>query len=1275
MKKGQQRNNNMDLRTGPQRASRHRRVDLMSKSERVSAALDEYLYNNPEGFDLRYYATRYDVKDKSLKARIRREEKMVMEELKKERASEARENMGSSSTETPPADVARRTSTTTTRPDRQQRQQLQQGLRFPKRTGKRARASPERIKAACDEYFQSHPSKYDIAKKYGLHPSTVFRNVARISKDLAVAGGGGGGESGKNTKNSGMASNLGIDHPISSRRQPEQANVKPGNPNKRTAEPAPATVTADIATASTFATRQHNRPKTAAEIRATADRIDAAMEYIINHNTRDYCYKYIAKKFGVGRRTLFGRAAKLRKAGVDVPHSAWAGGRRKSFRTTGSSGAGSSTRRSKRVQGEQNPPQQPIAAGSAEEAIAAITTEKRKKEKEKEMESIKKSFSKWDIYRMSKSERVDAAVDEFLNGDPGQSIPSILKKYNIGHNTLYQGVTAMSAARDRVENGNTGLLRNSDGGKGKSIKIKLKTGGGGGDAGGGSAAKPQQQPQQDRDLRASNRIKDRATKPSNTSTPTNISNSNNTTTSRDKNGLNIRYMTRRERADAAWEEFITYSSDQRPKLSYFAKKYGIDKSTMSTRKRMLREQGVDLDADTATCNDDGIMVVNSDITPLPRTQPQPHAQQPRKVPPPSTTRRQITSMELSDIQERYLVNWYLREESLGRGAPTRARLTSMALSLLFDGQEPQLEVEEEEWLSGVLIRRFLKRNPEIKAMMGETTEEEVKLVGYASVREVGKEEAGKKAEREGVRMLWEPSAAEAAAAAAAMNYVSDEDDWEDEEEEEDDDDLEDETDSDESTSKSEEGDSDEDSEDDSEDDSDTDSDTSTTSTSTGLDHLYDQAFVNSLFVKLEESTPPPPSSTHLLHNGTLLPTLQSSHDIQQYLSAIQDSHSATQTAHIVKTLCTEAGKALDWKNSEMEALREKAERLVRENAELKKRVKVDVTATGGGHDDDCAILGPGPHPGRGFSHPPGLSPESQQQQQERKQEEQRSSASTSAMSSNSTSNGMTMSMTMTMDSSTPPHAERDSDTDKGRTSMSSSLSAMMPSPPPLGSVNSPMPLRPLVEKGERGNAIMVTETTTTTTKTKTNDESPTAATAAAAAKIPDYNVNCFVLKQEYEDVPRRSRQASSTTDARLVLNLEHGLRTAGGDVEGDGGQGTSEDESEEESESDGDGESESESESESDTGDESGAGTNTKQQPRLVDTSTPTTASHDNGNSNSRKRRRMVDIEVVLETRRMSGFAHFEDIGPWAGQGEVGTYTTGPGGLGTNSKRRRITER
>ncbi|KAH7632074.1 hypothetical protein B0T09DRAFT_336950 [Sordaria sp. MPI-SDFR-AT-0083] len=46
----------------------------------------------------------------------------------------------------------------------------------------------------------------------------------------------------------------------------------------------------------------------------------------------------------------------------------------------------------------------------------------------------------------------------------------------------------------------------------------------------------------------------------------------------------------------------------------------------------------------------------------------------------------------------------------------------------------------------------------------------------------------------------------------------------------------------------------------------------------------------------------------------------------------------------------------------------------------------------------------------------------------------------------------------------------------------------------------------------------------------------------------------------------------------------------------------------------------------------------------LKDTSTMIVSPSDS----SRKRRpRMVDIEVVLETRRMFDYAHFEHIGPW----------------------------
>ncbi|CCC12263.1 hypothetical protein SMACR_05335 [Sordaria macrospora] len=512
---------------------------------------------------------------------------------------------------------------------------------------------------------------------------------------------------------------------------------------------------------------------------------------------------------------------------------------------------------------------------------------------------------------MSKPQRVDAAVDEFLNDNPGQSIPSILQKYGLDHSTLYPGVTAM-AARDRDQDGNTGLRLNNGGG-GKSSLTKLRTSSGGTN---GSAAK--------------------------LSTAT-------------------QKKTQGERADAAWEEYLSYSNDQRPKSSYFAEKYGIHKSTMSASKTALKKQGVDVELllnqgsdngkakarATAKANANGVgrmtaragaevvdLMSDSDLEELEAETEEDEMievesdvirPQPQKL---SLTRRQITSMELSDIQERYLVNWYVREESLGRGAPTRAKLTSMALSLLFDGQKPQLDLGEEEWLD-VIIRRFLARNPEIKVMMGEGggEEEEEMPVGCAPAPEV------RKKAKEGVNILWEPTAAEAAAAAATMAYVSN--DQDDEEN-----DLEDEEDEDDDESASESEDSEEDDSDsDSDSDSDTDSDTSTTdtSTSTNLDHLYNQVFVDSLFVKLEESIPslPLPSSSHLSDdNRTLLPTPQSSQDIKQhYLSALQRSSSATQTAQIVKALCTEAGRALDLKNSELNVLREKAERLEGEDKE------------------------------------------------------------------------------------------------------------------------------------------------------------------------------------------------------------------------------------------------------------------------------------------------------------------------------------------------------
>ncbi|KAK3401133.1 hypothetical protein B0T20DRAFT_317357, partial [Sordaria brevicollis] len=534
---------------------------------------------------------------------------------------------------------------------------------------------------------------------------------------------------------------------------------------------------------------------------------------------------------------------------------------------------------------------------------------------------------------MSKAERVDAAVDEFLNGNPGQSIPSILQKYGIDHSTLYQGVTAMGAP-DRPAKGKTGGsdARNMDG-SATSLKKKAKK------------------------------------------------------KKNNNNALDIMKMTPKERGDAAWEEYL--STYPRPSGVYFAEKYGIHKSTLSARKLALKKHGVDLDMMYGSVSADAIarakakakearnragrnevvvdlrsdsdsdmdqpegseseeeeeeeeegdeVMVNSDLITAP--------QHSLKVPaPPSSSRliREGKPMELSEIQERYLVNWYLREESLGKGAPSRAKLTSMALSLLFDGQEVQLNPQDEEWL-GVLIQRFLERNPEIKAMVGKTEEGDVdgivheEIVARVPVPAAAVPAPGarkkKKPEDKGTRALWEPSAAEtaAAAAAAAMGYVSNEEDWEDEESNSE----EEQTESDDSASDSEE------SEDGSEEDSDSDSDAdSDTSTDISTDDLYNQAFVDSLFVKLEKTPPPPPLSQEGEMEVDISPPIpQSADDIRQhYLSALQDSQSPVQTAQIVKALCVNAGKALDLQKTELEALWEKVQRLERENAELKAKEK------------------------------------------------------------------------------------------------------------------------------------------------------------------------------------------------------------------------------------------------------------------------------------------------------------------------------------------------
>ncbi|KAA8633830.1 hypothetical protein SMACR_05334 [Sordaria macrospora] len=212
--KGQQQgtkpDNTMELRTRPQPVSHQRPVDRMTKSERVSAALDDYLYNNPEDFDLRVYATRYDVKIGSLRVRKWRGELRDMEKKKKS-PIEARDGDG---------EVAARPTTATTRPERQ-------SLMLPK-AGKRA--SRERVAAACDEYIHSDPSVSGlvIAGKYGPHPSTMYQRIALMGISKGVVAGG-GGDSGKKAR-SGKASNLRSNPPRSTGRQQEFRHILAARP-------------------------------------------------------------------------------------------------------------------------------------------------------------------------------------------------------------------------------------------------------------------------------------------------------------------------------------------------------------------------------------------------------------------------------------------------------------------------------------------------------------------------------------------------------------------------------------------------------------------------------------------------------------------------------------------------------------------------------------------------------------------------------------------------------------------------------------------------------------------------------------------------------------------------------------------------------------------------------------------------------------------------------------------------------------------------------------
>ncbi|EGO57556.1 hypothetical protein NEUTE1DRAFT_81221 [Neurospora tetrasperma FGSC 2508] len=1110
----------MEPRTGPQPLSHRRPGQRVIKSNSVSAALHDYLHNNPGGFDMRFYARRYGVSVGSLTMRLWREKRKKKKEDDATEALDSDEETMEVSRIEAPAALAR--PTTTTRPERH-------SLTFPiPKPGKKA--SREAVEAAFDEYLHSSPpvSGLDIAKKYGLHPSTMNKRIAstKISKDVARSA----GDSGKKTR-SGRANNL-RSNPPSSRRQ-QEAGVKPGIPGKSIPPPPPPLRPPPTAAVPTPAPTSASGPKQArslSTLRARVDRINSAMEYIIQNP--GHCYKHVAKRFGVGRRTLFGRAAKLRAAGINVPSSTIPGrmpAKRDTYITTGSSSSSSSSRH-----GDVQP-----SGGSAEEAIAAVI-------------------------------KVRSSTSQRPRQDQGQG---------------------ESQKQDPTEK--------------KKKKKKEKE----------SASPPRPQPQshQERDrgrglgLRSSSRIKAAAqtsvnagvssSSNSNSTSNRNSSTSNSSTSngsrSKEKSNNNNNnpsdYMSRAERCDAAWEEYLC--SNPRPSLFYFARKYGIHKSTLSARKGALKKQGVDVDLllpNSAKANTNGNAFANgagsgrmskvvdlmsdSDLdSDLEESESESESgseaedggdheiidAESNVTSPPSSklvlARRQ--SMQLSDIQERYLVNWYLREESLGRGAPSRGKLTSMALSLLFDGQEVDLDLQDEEWL-GILIQQFLERNPDIKLMVGRAEGgdgiwgEEV-MVGLVLAQKMRKP-------KDGVRMLWGPTAAEAAAAAAAMGYISDENDdegdWEDEEESDSE-----QSESDESVSDSE--DSEDSEEDDSDSDSDPDSD-SDTSTSTSNDNPYNQAFVESLFVKLESTPSPPllsPAATKGGHKHNNLPTPQSSYDIQQhYLSALYNSQSATQTAQIVKTLCIKTGKALDLKNSALEALREKADRLEKEAGELKKAI-LEITAAAaaaaaGKHDG--LLLDPSPDPGSSPS-PLGLSFSEERHEQEKQQLQQEGQEGKRSSSSGS----------INMSSVSDVDVERE---------------------------------------------ILERATTTTTTDKGLR--------ASPSSIIP----------------PPELEEANSMQESLL-----------GGSNEA-GGQGN--------------GESESNCESGYDN---EHKGSDTKRPSFLTD-DTSTIVSHDN---KSRKRRRMVDIEIVLEAKKMFGFAaHDESIGPW-----TGAYTIGPGAPG--KKRRRITER
>ncbi|KAK3401132.1 hypothetical protein B0T20DRAFT_316158, partial [Sordaria brevicollis] len=348
----------MEPRTGPgtyhQGAShRQRPEDQMSKSDRISAALDDFLHNNPKGHNLKFFAARYDVKPGTLQVRRWREEMRDME-MKKKMAMQARDGNGGEGG----AEGESGTRSTTTRPE-----DGGQSLVPSKNLGKRA--SKEHVAAACDEYLNSETpvSATAIAKKYGLHPSTMYQRISLMGGWNGLGKRDGvkeGRDNGQKTRSGG-----------STRRVSAPILVPSPSPEPEIVTAPESVPTSAIATGS-------RQGKMTAETRATAERINSAMEYIINNNPGSHCYQYVAKKFGVGRRTLFNRAKKLRAAGFHVPASKLPSGgsrkrtaaRKQNTKMPTITGSGSSRREG---QGQQQQSQTKPSAGSAEEAITAIT--------------------------------------------------------------------------------------------------------------------------------------------------------------------------------------------------------------------------------------------------------------------------------------------------------------------------------------------------------------------------------------------------------------------------------------------------------------------------------------------------------------------------------------------------------------------------------------------------------------------------------------------------------------------------------------------------------------------------------------------------------------------------------------------------------------------------------------------------------------------------------------------------------------------------------------